>query len=191
MASLMDDEHGLSTPTSVGDSRVPGSKPVNSSSAHQERQRCGATTQQALLAQTLLLRLDSNQNHPINSPNFTHAEQYYVGIVRSVCAMVRMSCIARLHVVGQLLDTPPAFVLGEHSEDLRTTTIAWAGPLLTLIGTPRASVTISIRERVHRAFTSGTKHDRNSDRRGANGRIGDPLSSDRDPPARKLPVELL
>ena len=45
-------------------------------------------------------------NHPINSPNFTQAEQCYVGIVRSVCAEGRISCTARLQVVGQLLDTP-------------------------------------------------------------------------------------
>src|SRR4051794_8412896 len=54
-------------------------------------------------------------NHPINSLNFTHAEQHYIGIVHSVCAMVRMSCIAGLQVVGQLLDTPSsAFGLAEY-----------------------------------------------------------------------------
>jgi hypothetical protein len=57
-------------------------------------------------------------NHPINSPNFTQAEQCYLDIVRSACPRVRMSCLARLHVVGQLLDSPLiAFVLGGHDEE--------------------------------------------------------------------------
>jgi hypothetical protein len=62
-------------------------------------------------------------NHPINSPKFTQVEQYYMGIVRFVRAEIRTGCLARLHVVGQLLDTPTgAFMLGERGEEQRTTT---------------------------------------------------------------------